>query len=80
MLKAVEENGGMSTLNNALKYMDNPLVVTTLSKLGIDVNSLKTMAKSIQQTNGNTNSALNPSNYSNNVVDDLQKRLERLKQ
>lgn len=76
MLKAVKDYGGIPALDEAMKHIDNPLVVTALNSMGINVNELKVMAESIKNTQpvNNINIPVN-----NTVVDELQQRLNRLK-
>ena len=76
MIRAVSENGGLPVLEEAMKYVDNPLVVAALNKMGVNVAEIKAMAESLKQTAPTQNLT-----YSNdNVVDGLQQRLNRLKQ
>lgn len=76
MLKAVKDHGGIPALDEAMKYIDNPLVLTALNSMGVNVNELKVMAESIKHTQpvNNINAPVN-----NAVVDELQQRLNRLK-
>lgn len=77
MLKAVQEHGGIPALNEAMKYIDNPLVVTALNTMGVNVNELKVMAESLKG-NAQPSRTLNAPIH-NTVVDDLQQRLNKLK-
>ena len=75
MLRAVNEHGGIPALTEAMKHIDNPLVVTALNAMGVNVNELKMMAEGLK---GNTVPKANTS-VSNSVADELQQRLNKLK-
>lgn len=75
MLKAVQENGGIPALDEAMKYIDNPLVVTALNRIGVNASELKVLANSLK----GTTPVQNREPLKDNVVDDLQQRLNRLK-
>lgn len=77
MLKAVQEHGGIPALNEAMKYIDNPLVVTALNTMGVNVNELKVMAESLKGASQPISRTNTP--VSNTVADELQQRLNRLK-
>lgn len=62
--QAINDNGGMDKFKQALNVLDNPRVSGTLSKLGINVNELKTVGNQV------TNTA--------NSVKDIKTRLARL--
>ena len=62
--QAINDNGGMDKFKQALSVLDNPRVSGTLSKLGINVNELKTVGNQV------TNTA--------NSVKDIKTRLARL--
>lgn len=62
--QAINDNGGMDKFKQALSVLDNPRVSGTLSKLGINVNELKTVGNQV------TNTA--------NSVKDIKTRLSRL--
>ena len=77
MLKAVQEHGGIPALDEAMKHIDNPLVVTALNAIGVNVNELKVMAESLRGTSQPISRANTP--VSNTVADELQQRLNKLK-
>lgn len=62
--QAINDNGGVDKFKQALGMLDNPRVSGTLSKLGINVNELKTVGNQV------TNTA--------NSVKDIKTRLSRL--
>lgn len=62
--QAINDNGGMDKFKQALNVLDNPRVSGTLSKLGINVNELKTVGNQVTNTT--------------NSVKDIKTRLSRL--
>lgn len=62
--QAINDNGGMDKFKQAVNLLDNPKVSGTLSKLGINVNELKTVSNQV------TNTA--------NSVLDIKNRLSKL--
>ena len=62
--QAINDNGGIDKFKQALGMLDNPKISGTLSKLGININELKTVGNQV------TNTA--------NSVKDIKNRLSRL--
>lgn len=62
--QAINDNGGIDKFKQALGMLDNPKISSTLSKLGININELKTVGNQV------TNTA--------NSVKDIRNRLSRL--
>lgn len=62
--QAINDNGGIDKFKQALDMLDNPKISGTLSKLGINVNELKTVSNQVASTT--------------NSVKDIKNRLSRL--
>ena len=62
--QAISDNGGIDKFKQALSMLDNPKISGTLSKLGINVNELKTVGNQVANTA--------------NSVSDIKARLAKL--
>ena len=62
--QAISDNGGIDKFKQALSMLDNPKISGTLSKLGVNVNELKTVGNQVANTA--------------NSVSDIKARLAKL--
>lgn len=62
--QAINDNGGMDKFKQALSVLDNPKIANTLTKLGINVNEIKTVGNQVT--------------YTANSVKDIKTRLSKL--